>query len=320
MTDARINYAVVGGFVLVMLAALLASIALLTGRGGGADAYITHLDSVYGVRTGTKVTYEGFVIGQVASVTPLRSEGRTSFRLSLEVRDGWPIPQGSVARVAASGILAAVTVDIKGGKSEAMLEPGSQIPGAPAANLFAVMNDMAGQVSRLNQEGLLPLLSNLNQRIDALGGVLEKQAPELMANLVSISADLAAKTPRITADVGAMTSTLSSQVVNEQNARHLTDSLRNMAELSAGLQDTRRKVDGAVGALDNMVAGNKGVIDASLKDLRYTLQTLARNIDSVAYNVDGTARNLQEFSRQIRENPAVLIGGNKPRDDGPPRR
>lgn len=320
MKDVRINYVIVGGFVLAMLAAMLAVVALLTGRTGSTDTYVTHLGNVNGVKYGTKVTYEGFVVGQVEDIVPLRADGRTSFRVILAVRESWPIPEGSVARVAASGILSAMTVDIKGGASEKMLAPGSQIPGGPAANIFATMNDMAGQVAVLNQQGLLPLLSNINQRVDSLGALLEKQAPELLANLLAISTDLATKTPRITADVQKMTGTLSGQVLTEQNAQRIGQTLANVEDMTAGLKDSRHKVDAVLTALDKAVEKNGPTIEASLKDLRYTLQSVARNIDSVTYNLESSSRNFNEFSRQLRENPGVLIGGTKPRDEAPGRR
>lgn len=321
MKDVRINYVIVGGFVLTMLVALLVVIALLTGRTGSTDTYVTHLNNVQGVKYGTKVTYEGFVVGQVEDIVPLRSDGRTSFRVVLAVRENWPIPEGSIARVAASGILAAMTVDIKGGASEKMLAPGSQIPGGPAANIFATMNEMAGQVAVLNQQGLLPLLANINQRVDSIGSILEKQAPDLLANLVAISSDLAVKAPRITADVQKMTGTLSTQVLNEQNAARIGQTLANVEDLTAGLKDSRHKVDAVLTALDKAVEKNGPTIEASLKDLRYTLQSVARNIDSVTYNLESTSRNFNEFSRQLRENPGVLIGGTKgTREDAPGRR
>lgn len=317
MRDARLDYAVVGAFVLAMLVALVVTVSLLTGRTGAADTYYTHFGNVSGLKYGTKVTYEGFPVGQVEDIEPLRADGRTSFRIKLSVRQGWLVPADSTARVAASGLLAAVAVDIKGGGADQYLAPGSEIAGGPAANLFAVMNDVAGQVADLNQNALKPLIGTLNERVAVLGKVLEERAPEVMANLVALTADLAQKTPRITSDVERMTGTLSAKVVNDANAERIRVTLDNMAELSRGLQDSRHKVDGLLSSLDKTVGGNREAIDQSLKDLRHTLQTVARNIDSVAYNLDGTARNFNEFSRQLRENPGVLIGGRGRGEDGP---
>lgn len=320
MKDSRINYAMVGGFVLAMLASLVIVVVVLTGRTGTTEPYFTRFDNVAGIKYGTKVTYEGFPVGQVETITPIHEGTTTAFRLEISVARDWRIPKDSLARVAASGLLAAVTLDIKGGTSPEMLPPGSDIPAGQAANIFAAMNDVAGQITDLNQTALKPLLFSLNQQVGTLGTILEKHAPDLMANLLQISTDLAAKTPKITADVAKMTGTLSGKVVTDANAENIRVTLANVAQLSAGLQDSRQKLDSTMAALDKAVAGNKDNIDQSLKDLRHTLAAIARSIDSVTYNLDGTTRNLHEFSRQIRDNPGVLIGGSKRGEDGPGRK
>lgn len=303
MRNVRVNYSVVGAFVLVMLAALVTVVALLTGKTGAEDVYHARFSNVTGVKFGTKVTYEGFVVGQVEAIHPLRADNRTSFRLDLAVQSGWPIPKDSVARITSSGLLSAVIVDIRGGTSPDMLAPGSEIAAGSNANLFAVMSDVAGQVADLNQTALKPLLATLNAHLDRLGGALDRQAPEILANLAAVSADLADKTPRITADV--------QRVVNEANARKVSETLDSVQRLALGLEDSRRKLDGTLGALDKVVAGNQGTVDASLKDLRYTLQTVARSIDAVTYNLEGSSRNFNEFSRQLRDNPGILLGGRR---------
>lgn len=317
MRDAKINYILVGSFVMAMLVALVTVVAILTGRTGDTDSYYTYLANVGGLKYGTKVTYEGFPIGQVESIAPRRAEGKTTFRVHMQVEKGWPIPADSTARVAASGILAAVSLDIKGGGSTDMLAPGSDITPGPAANIFAVMNDVAGQVTDISQNGLKPLLATLNMRVDALGQVLEKQAPELMTNLVALSNDLAAKSPRITANVAQMSDVLANKVVNDANAKRMEQSLQNVTELTSGLKESRVKLDNALTTVDKLVDGNRDSVQQSLKDLRYSLQAVARNIDSISYNLEGTSRNMNEFSRQLRENPGVLIGGTRAGPDGP---
>ncbi len=309
MKNVSLNYAIVGGFVLIMLVVLVGVVALLTGRTGSVDTYYTHFPNVTGIKYGTKVTFEGFVIGQVEEIDPLIEAGQTRFQLRLSVKKGWPIPKDSLARITASGLLSAVIVDIKGGASPDVLQAGAEIPGGGNANLFAAMSDVAGQMSDIGQTALKPLLITLNAELETLQPMLQQQAPQLLANLVAVSGDLAQKGPRITADVQHMTATLSTQVVNDANAQRLAQTLTDM-------QQATHKLDATLTNLDRMVAGNQGTIDASLKDLRYTLQTVARSIDSVTYNLEGTTRNFNEFSRQLRDNPGILLGGRRT-DDGP---
>ncbi len=316
MRNVRVNYAVVGGFVLAMLAALVVVVALLTGRTGEVETYYTHFANVTGVKYGTKVTFEGFVVGQVEEIEPQREASGTRFLLKLSVRHGWQIPKDSVARITASGLLSAVIVDIKGGTATEMLAPDTEIASGASANLFAVMSDVAGQVTDLNQTALKPLLQTVNGEVARFGDLLDKQAPELLANMVAVSSDLARKTPRITADVERMTTTLSTKVVTDDNAERMAASIANVQRLTQGLEASRAKLDATITAVDHLVAGNTATVDASLKDLRYTLQTVARSIDAVTYNLEGTTRNFNEFSRQIRDDPALLIGGRRT-EDGP---
>ena len=325
MRDSRTNYALVGGFVLAMLVALVLSIAFISGRTGSTDDYFATYDNVAGLKYGTKVLYEGFAIGQVAEIEPKQDGGRMTFSVRLAVRDDWRIPDDSVARIAASGLLSALAIDIKGGASPVSLKPGSKIRSQQGGNLFAAMTDIASEVTSLSQSGLRPLVESLNRTVASFGPVLEQKAPQLFDNLLSLSADLADKTPRISSNVEQMTAGMT-HVFRPDNTRKIDDAIgsaaqaaANLADLTASLKSSKEKVDGVLSALDKMVAGNSDKVNQSLGDLRYSLQAVSRNIDSITYNLEGTARNMSEFSREIRENPGLLLGGTKPAQEVKPR-
>jgi phospholipid/cholesterol/gamma-HCH transport system substrate-binding protein len=325
MRDRRINYVLVGGFALAMLVALLVTVGVLSGRTGRTDAYSVLFDNVGGVRSGTRVLFEGFAIGQVDDIQPQRDGGKVHFKLRLAVKEGWQIPEDSVARIAASGLLAAVAVDIKGGTSAVLLAPGTEIKSQPGGNLFSAMADIASEVTSLSQTGLRPLVETLNRTVAAFGPVIEQRAPQLLDNLVSLSADLAAKTPRISSNVEQMTSGMN-RLFSPDNTRKLEDTIdnadrtaANLAELTGSLHSSKAKVDSLLATLDKVAADNGETIGQGLKDLRYSLQAVARNIDSVTYNLEGTARNMNEFSREIRQDPGLLLGGNRPRDETGPK-
>lgn len=323
MRDSRINYVLVGSFVLAMLVALVVSIALLSGRTGRTQSYYVVYDNVGGVKYGTKVLFEGFTVGQVEDIKPQRDGGKVKFKLRLGVTDGWQIPEDSVARIAASGLLAAVAIDIKGGSSGTLLRPGEQIKSQSGGNLFTAMADIASEVTNLSQTGLRPLIETLNRTVGAFGPVLEQRAPQLFDNLVSLSADLAAKTPKISSNVEQMTSGMN-RLFSPDNTRKMEDTIgnvdrtaANLAELTGSLHSSKAKVDSLLTSLDKAAADNSETVGQSLKDLRYSLQAVARTIDSVTYNLEGTARNMNEFSREIRQDPGLLLGGARPRDEGP---
>lgn len=80
------------------------------------------------------------------------------YKLELSVQAGWPIPNDSVATVAAAGLISAVTIDIRQGKSTTALNPGERIVGRGQTDLFSVLNQVAGDFRNLSQDGLLPVL------------------------------------------------------------------------------------------------------------------------------------------------------------------
>ena len=95
MRSSKINYLVVGVFVLAMIGVLVVAVALLMGRTGAVDAYHAVYRNVTGIKFGTQVIYEGYPIGQVESVQPEERDGGMVFRVDFSITQGWKIPQDS---------------------------------------------------------------------------------------------------------------------------------------------------------------------------------------------------------------------------------
>lgn len=323
MKNNALNYTLVGAFVLAMAAALIVAVGLLTGRTGAADLYYTSYGNVAGILRGTKVMYEGFTVGQVEDIDPVRDDGQTRFRVHMAVRKGWTIPRDSVAVVTASGLLSAIAIDIRGGRSPDSFAPGATIPGSMAGNIFAMVANVAQQVSELSETSLKPLLEALTRNLDAIGGPLAERAPELIGNLVAMTTDLARQTPEITNNVRELTGELAAtsrrvngELLGPGNVRNLEATMTNLQRASNGLvlfvgelSETRRAIDQVMKTVDHTVAQNSENVGESMASLRHTLQTVSRNIDSIVYNLDGMSRNMHEFSRMVRQNPGLLLSG-----------
>ncbi|MFA7430771.1 MAG: MlaD family protein [Rhodospirillaceae bacterium] len=316
MKDSRTNYVIVGAFVLLMLGGLITALAVLTGRTGPTDPYFTVYDNVGGLKFGTQVMFEGYPVGQVESIQPLRTEdGRTRFRVNMNVQSGWPIPVDSLAQVAASGLLAAVTIDIRGGEARELLPPGAEIPGRAGGSIFTVMEDVAGEVQGLTRDSVRPLLDNINKYVMALGGLAVESSPEIIENLRVMSEDMSAFSRK-----------LNEQVLSERNVASIDGTLANaqkasaeFAAMSGELKAMSGQVNSLITTLDGLVADGREDVATALGDMRYSLDTVARHIDSITYNLDTTSRNMMEFSRSLRQNPGLLIGGTPPRDEAQPR-
>lgn len=297
MRDKRRNYIVVGTFVLVVVVALVVSIALLTGRTGATDTYTTRFDDVGGLKFGTQVLYQGFQVGQVESIEP--AEGDKRFRVVLAVKQGWPIDREAVVRIDASGLISAVVLDIHGGGSPELLPPGSEIASREHADVFAVLSEVAGELTDLLDEAVRPVLETVGREVPTL--------------LTAVS-ELAQKMNEAGDRVNALLAPVNVERVGSV-LRNTEAVSGDLAALTADLGETRQRLDRVMDTLEGLVAESRGDVSQAVRDLQYSLESVARRIDAVTDNLDATSRNMNEFSRQIRGNPALLLRGGAPPDD-----
>lgn len=318
MQDSRINYAVVGAFVLAMLIGFIIVVSTLAGRTGATDDYYTIYDNVGGLKFGTLVMYEGYQIGQVESIEPeIKGSEPIRFRVNMSVREGWRIPDDSIARASVSGLLAAMTVDIDEGESKTFLKPGALIKGQSATNFFAALSEIGAQFGDLTADSIKPLLGNINAYIKNLDKMTAENVPAILANLNKMAADM----PEIAAGVKRTTSIVEKEILKPQNIAHIDTVLanfdqtsQNLSALSGNLDETRQLLADSMRNVNELIENNAGNVDESIRSLRYTLDTISRYIDDISHNADTTTRNLAEFSRAIRENPGLLVRGS-PQDD-----
>jgi len=317
MNTAKINYVAVGVFVTAALIGMVVAIAMLTGRTGATDGYHAVYKNITGVKFGTQVLYEGYPIGQVESVTPVADKGAMLFRVDFEVSEGWRIPDDSLARIGASGLLSAITINIDAGTSPIALKPGAEVHAQEASDLFKVMSGVAGQISELAENDIRPLLATMTTAVgnfaitvETVGDLLDEDGQHMIRQFAAVADDLSGlvldlndRLPRIAENVDASTA--------------------NFAELSRDLSETRAKLDQLLGTADTlmtasnaMVGENREEVRKSIEDLKHVTDSLARHIDSVNQNIEGTARNMYEFSREIRQNPGVLLSGTAPQEKG----
>ncbi len=297
MRDYRINYALVGLFVLVMLGVLLGALALLTGRTGPTDTYYAVFDNVSGVGAGTQVLYEGYPVGQVREIQPFIDEGEMHFRLAMSIRREWHIPADSVATITASGLLSAVVVEIRGGTRQEAVAPGGVVPSAPGGNVFAAVSDIAAEFTDLSRTSVRPLLDKLDAQVDLLGNVLADDAPRLMRALVTLSEEFAARAPAITGNVEDFTVSLRGagerldRILGDENMQHIAAGLasidaaaRNLEQASAGL--ARVLSDGNAERVDAILTNFEDT-SRNAAQLAADLQTTRQRLDEVLGTLDG---------------------------------
>lgn len=307
----NINYLAVGSLVLVAFVLLLYMLYRLTGGVDENDPYIVYYPNVGGLGEGTPVTYEGYKIGSVSTIQPERTQQPTRYRVELLIRDGWRIPNDSVARIYSEGLLAETVINIDEGVSDHYLKPGDELQGVLGSDIFAAMSDVATNVNRLLQRDVRPLLDNLNERISQLGERVDKRLPEILDGLQSLVDSLqraASSLPRI------FNSTTEAQITRVvTNSEAISD---NLLKLSQELRQTRQATDNLLEQSRGTLSENRQEIRQAVSALRITLDELSANTETILRNLEGASHNMNEFSRQIRQNPSLLLSGKPPQEEG----
>jgi phospholipid/cholesterol/gamma-HCH transport system substrate-binding protein len=290
-----VNYTAVGAFVLLMLVTLGVALYRITGSGGPADRYYAWYDNVAGVKYGTPVYFEGYRIGEVEAIEPEHGASGVRYRVRLAIERDWPVPKDSVAAIAASGLLADVSISILEGTSPERLQPGAEIAGREGSDVFSAFNQLAVEVRGLTEDSLKPLAQELNR---ALG---DGAAP--------IIEDLRSLLTKLNQSADSL-----NQVLGPDNRRELSQALKNLNETTASLTETRAQVDRLLAQANGMLEDSRPEVQASARELRASLEAVSARIDTIMVQLDAASRNMQEFSREIRANPGRLLADKPPAD------
>ena len=295
MNSDRINYIIVGGFVILMLTGIVVSVAALSGRTGAKDTYYTRYEDVTGLKFGSQVLYMGFPVGQVEKITPELDNGVLVFRLELALTDrfkDWQVPSDSVARMKSAGLLSAMAIDIRAGESHTWLKPNDVVQGQPASDVFAAISDTANALKRLTETRLEPMLTNLDEYIDSIGQILVNDGGATMRNLNIFSKTLADRGPELIDEVVSLSASL--KLTSDNLAKILSP-------------ENSAKVDGVI---DNVLAASVSLALMSAEareDVRELLgpesqariSTMVDNFSRASANVATMSQTMDERVREI---------------------
>jgi phospholipid/cholesterol/gamma-HCH transport system substrate-binding protein len=306
-----INYLAVGSIVLLALGLLLYTLFRLTGGVDENTPYLVYYPNITGLSEGTPVNYEGYKIGIISRIEPIREQHQTRYRLTLLLRDGWPIPADSVAHITSEGLLADTVINISEGASDVLLEPGEAIAGGLTLDVFSAVNNMATTVNQLLDNEFRNLLENLDARVNSVGDQFDERLPRVLDGVDRLLATLQAAADRLPAFLDAENEQRLDRIMG--NGVDLSDRLLRFAD---GLTQTRVAADALIEQSRVTVVENRDDIRRATIALRTALEQLAADSDAILQNLDSASRNVNEFSRQIRQNPGLLLNDRPARETG----
>ena len=195
--EEKVNFAVVGVFVLALGAAFVAGVLWLSSGGAYRRTYETYQtymrESVSGLSRDAPVRYRGVEVGRVRrmALAPAHIE---QVQLTLDIERGTPVRQDTMAVLRVQGLTGIAYVELTGGSNDA--PPLEARPG----ETYPVIRSGPSLMVRLDS-AITTLLTNLNRTSERLGDLLDEDSRrdfrQTLGDLRLLSHTLAARSATI---------------------------------------------------------------------------------------------------------------------------
>ena len=304
MRDSRKNYLIVGTFVLAMLSTLVVWLAVLSGTTQSTTTYYMEFDNVIGLSPGGQILFEGYPVGKIEDIVFTRHAEKSVYRLHVMIREGWDIPEDSLAVMTQASLLSTMVVDIQAGASRHMLAPGEQIPSLGSTNIMTAMSSVAAKFSNLTDTTLQPLLENLSGGTTSLA-TLSKDTPIILNNVKTFTKQLTTATTRLNHILNKSGGSLETILGKTKLASE------NISTLTTDFHQTRKQLDTLLASMRTLVDTNSGEIDHSIGDLHHALEVVASHVQEISSNLEATTRNMNELTTDLRRNPGLIVRGRE---------
>lgn len=302
--ESKVNFAVVGAFVLILGALLIGSVLWLSSGKSYRKAYDTYLvymsESVSGLSLDAPVRYRGVQIGSVRRIA-LAPGNAKQVQLTLDIERGTPVKQDTVAVLQVQGLTGIAHVDLSGGSSDSPpLEAGS-------GEKYPVIRTEPSLMLRLDT-GVTALIGNLNRSSESVNALLDEENRTVLrrtlANLERLSGTLAAHAGEIDAGLNHASRAM-------ENTERLT-ALAN-AELPQLLQRIQRSTD-AFDRMANETARAGSSAANTVESVRTEALPEARQAITELRELTAS---LRRFSEALERNPGMLLQGRPNLPPGP---
>jgi phospholipid/cholesterol/gamma-HCH transport system substrate-binding protein len=276
-----VSYALVGLFVLVLGAALIAG-ALWLASGGAFqqkhDSYLAIVDeSVAGLNLNAPVKYNGVDVGRVREIS-LAPGNPERVNLLFAIEHGTPIREDTVAVLKTQGLTGIAYVELSGGT------PGSPLLRATAGSRHPVIRTKPSLSARLEN-----ILTNVLAKLDSTSGSLNALlSDENRAAFKSALADIST----VARTVAARKDAIDSGIVNA--ARAFENASRASAQVGPMIE--------RIGPVIERVGRGADAVEKMGSEVARTSVSAGKTVESVGADVNRfTAETLPELERLMGE-------------------
>ncbi len=301
------NFPLVGAFVLVLSALLIAIVLWLASGGALQKKYALYMaiedESVAGLNLNAPVKFNGVDVGKVRKIQ-LDPNNPERVILLFAIEHGTPIKEDTVAVLKIQGLTGIAYIELNGGTK------GAPPLRASAGNAYPLIRTKPSLSARL-ENILTSVLAKLDSTSSNINSVL---SDENRAAFKSTLADIAA----VAHTIAARKATLDAAITNAGRT------LENASRAAAAARPVIDHIGRSAVAVEKMghevartsaIAGN--TVNAVGADVqRFTTQTLPE-LERLLGELSVLSTSLRRLSEQIERDPAGLLRGRTPIPDGP---
>ncbi len=301
--EEKVNFAVVGAFVLVLSAALIGGVLWLSsGKSYRAvyDVYQTYMmDSVAGLNLNAPVRYRGVQVGRVQKIA-LAPGNVEQVQLTLNIERGTPVKVDTVAVLQTQGLTGLAFVELTGGGRD------SPVLKAQSGEKYPVIKAGPSLMTRLDS-AVTALLTNLNRSSENFNALMDEDNRRAVKNTLKdievLSRTLAARSTTIDASLTNAARTM-------ENTARLTGELPQLAQR---VQRSAEAFDRMADQLSRTAANASSTLDETRQ---FTGETLPE-VHQLVIELRDLTGSLRHFSGELEQNPSMLLYGKPAAQRGP---
>lgn len=304
--DNKVNYTVIGFFVVILMAATIIFVLWLTSV-RHSKVYVTYVtymhEEVSGLSEQSSVLYNGVKVGYVSEIT-LNPKDPQQVKIVLQLESGTPVSTSTVAILSSQGLTGVDFVGLKALSADAPLlerRPGQKYPVIPSEPSLLV------KLSTSLQE----VTTSVNELSKDISKVFDEKNRQSIANSL--------------ASVDKITKNLA------DHSQEITDSIHSANQLLNNAENASRQLPLAINQFQAAMTSIKTAANAfektgdetsmTMRDARGTLQAISQQLlpsaEEMLSNFNSMSRRLNHLSLELNDNPSILVRGKYPSRPGP---
>lgn len=304
--EAKVNYTLVGLFVLVLSATFVGVVFWL--YSGGAyqrdyHKYFAYFDeSVSGLNLNSAVRFRGVEVGRIVEIN-LAADHSGRVRVLMNIAEATPIKEDTIATLKMQGLTGLSAVELSGGSatSKALVKGDDAYP--VIKTKFSLLKKLDVSVTNL-----IANMAQTSENINDLTDVeMRKSIKRMIANIESLTQALAAQKPAM------------EQVL--KNAERTFEVSGKAAEEIGRLS---KRLNQTAGAVENMAsdisAASRGM-HLTLQEVRQPLRDISGQtlpeVHALTVELRELALTLRRVGTDLEQNPEMLLFGRGASNPGP---